>query len=191
MAPSQHLNQCSHWWGFVAFTWEHIHAALATILYYEFENYTFETTTTSPRDQRVTGKGCIRRLWKFLRNTHPGMAKVGVRTASLMAVCGLPQGVLLSVIIAKLRLHLGLYSLPGKTCHCKILENLEAMRFVLIWSLWNLAITAAVLLPTCLSNFRAIRSLWIHISHIQDFMRFDIINLMINSSRLSDTYMCQ
>ena len=52
----------------------------------------------------------------------------------------------------------GLYSLRGKTCCCKISWSLEAARLnvMMIVSLWNLTGISAVLLPKCLSNFRAI-----------------------------------
>ena len=44
-------------WGSVAFTWKQIHSewpsVQATILYNEFENYTFKITATSPRSQWV------------------------------------------------------------------------------------------------------------------------------------------
>ena len=69
---------------------------------------------------------------------------------------------------------LGLYSLSGKTSYRKISWSLEAARFgfKLFQSLWNLAGTSAALLPRCLSNFRAIRTLQLPISRLRDFMRF-------------------
>ena len=39
-----------HQQGSVVFSWEHFHGE-CSILYYEFENYTFKVITTSPRDQ--------------------------------------------------------------------------------------------------------------------------------------------
>ena len=69
---------------------------------------------------------------------------------------------------------LGLYSLSGKTSYRKISWSLEAARFgfKLFQSLWNLAGTSAVLLPMCLSNFKAIRPLQHPISRLRDFTRF-------------------
>ena len=71
-------------------------------------------------------------------------------------------------------IHLGLYSLSGKTSYRKISWSLEAARFgfKLFQSLWNLAGTSAALLPRCLSNFRAIRPLQRPISRLRDFTRF-------------------
>ena len=68
----------------------------------------------------------------------------------------------------------GLYSLSGKTSYRKISWSLEAARFgfKLFQSLWNLAGTSAALLPSCLSNFRAIRPLQHPISRLRDFTRF-------------------
>ena len=55
----------------------------------------------------------------------------------------------------------GLYSLSGRMSCRKISWSLESarFRFRLLQSPWNLAGTSAALLPKCLSNFRAIRSL--------------------------------
>ena len=60
-----------------------------------------------------------------------------------------------------------------KTSYCKISQSLEAARFVfrIVRSLWNLTDTSAALLPTCLSNFRAIRKFNLPISRIRDFTR--------------------
>ena len=54
-----------------------------------------------------------------------------------------------------------LYSLSRLTSYRKILWSLKASRFMFrpFQSLWNLTGTSAALLPRCLSNFRAIRSL--------------------------------
>ena len=56
-------------------------------------------------------------------------------------------------------IHLGLYSLSGKTSYGKISGSLEAARFGfrLFQSLWNLTGTSAAVLPRCLLNFRALR----------------------------------
>ena len=69
---------------------------------------------------------------------------------------------------------LGLYSLSGKTYYRKISWSLDAASFgfKLSQSLWFLAGTSAVLLPRCLSNFRAIRPLQHPISRLRDFTRF-------------------
>ena len=69
---------------------------------------------------------------------------------------------------------LGLYSLSGKTSYRKFSWSIEAARFWfrLLQSLWNLTDTSAARLPRCLSNFRAIRSLWHPISRLRDFTRF-------------------
>ena len=71
-------------------------------------------------------------------------------------------------------MHLGLYSLSGRTSYGKISRILEAARFGFkhLSSLWNLTGTSAAPLPRCLLNFRAIRSLWHPISRIRDFARF-------------------
>ena len=68
----------------------------------------------------------------------------------------------------------GLYSLSCKTSYRKISWSLEAARFgfKLFQMLWYLAGTSAALLPRCLSNFRAIRSLQHPISQLRDFTRF-------------------
>ena len=60
-----------------------------------------------------------------------------------------------------------------KTSYCKISQSLEAARFVfrIVRSLWNLTDTSAALLPTSLSNFRAIRKFNQPISRIRDFTR--------------------
>ena len=77
-------------------------------------------------------------------------------------------------ILMDTHIHLGLYSLSGKTSYHKISWSLEAARFgfELFQSLWNLAGTSAALLPRCLSNFRAIRLLQHPISRLRDFTRF-------------------
>ena len=69
---------------------------------------------------------------------------------------------------------LGLYSLSERTSYRKIPWSLKAARFGvrLFQSLWNLIGTSARVLPTKLSNFRSIRSLWNPISRLQDFARF-------------------
>ena len=56
----------------------------------------------------------------------------------------------------------GLYSLRGKTSYCQISRSLEAARLdvIIILSLWNVTGISAVLLPRCLSNFRAIGKVW-------------------------------
>ena len=68
---------------------------------------------------------------------------------------------------------MGLYSLSGRTSYRKISWSLEAARlgFRLFQSLWILTGTSAATLARCLSNFRAIRSLWHPIS-LRDFARF-------------------
>ena len=52
----------------------------------------------------------------------------------------------------------GLYSLSGRTSHCKISWSLEPARLhvKIIVLLWNSTGISAVLLPRCLSNFRTI-----------------------------------
>ena len=51
----------------------------------------------------------------------------------------------------------GIYSMSGKTSYRRISWSLEAVRLtVIITILWNLTVTSAALLPTCLSNSRAI-----------------------------------
>ena len=69
---------------------------------------------------------------------------------------------------------LGLSSLSGRTYYHKISWSLEAASFGfrLFQSLWNLTGTSAAVLPMCLSNFRAIRSIQHPISRLRDFARF-------------------
>ena len=56
--------------------------------------------------------------------------------------------------------HKGPVAISLKTSYCKILQSLEAARFVfrIVRLLWNLTGTSATLLPMCLSNFKAIRT---------------------------------
>ena len=67
-----------------------------------------------------------------------------------------------------------LYSLSRRTSYRKISRNLEAVTFgfKLFQSLWNLTDISAALLPRCLSNFRAIRSMQLPISRLRDSVRF-------------------
>ena len=68
---------------------------------------------------------------------------------------------------------LGPVSIFDKTSYCKITQSLEAVRLVfrIIRSLWNLTGASAAVLPRCLSNFKAIRSLRLPISQFRDFTR--------------------
>ena len=68
---------------------------------------------------------------------------------------------------------LGLYSLSDKASYRQISWSLEAARLdvIMIVSLWNLTGILAALLPTCLSNFRAIRKVYTLISCLRDFTR--------------------
>ena len=67
-----------------------------------------------------------------------------------------------------------LCSLSGKTSYRKILWSREAVKFGvrLFQSLWNLTDTSAAALPRCLSNFRALRSLYHPISRLRGFTSF-------------------
>ena len=64
---------------------------------------------------------------------------------------------------------------PEKTSHGKISWSLEAARFVfrIVRSLWNLTGTSTVLLPMCLSNFKAIRQFKVPFSWLRNFTRSD------------------
>ena len=68
---------------------------------------------------------------------------------------------------------LGLYSPSGRTSYRKISRSLEAARFgfKLFQVLWNWTGTSTTVLPRCLSNFRAMRSLKHPISRLRDFAR--------------------
>ena len=68
----------------------------------------------------------------------------------------------------------GLYSWSSKTSYRQISRSLEAARFgfKLFYSLWNLIGTSVAPQPRCLSNCRAIRSLWHPISRLRDFASF-------------------
>ena len=78
--------------------------------------------------------------WSVLIDQWPSAAKWGLR---------------------KLKPHadLGPVSISDKTSYCKISQSLEATRFVfrIVRSFWNLTGTSAAVLPTWLSNFKAIR----------------------------------
>ena len=65
----------------------------------------------------------------------------------------------------------GPVSISEKTSYRKILQSLEAARFVfrIVRSLWNLTGTLAALLLMCLSNFKAIRRFKVPISRLRDF----------------------
>ena len=68
---------------------------------------------------------------------------------------------------------LGLYSLSGKTSYRQISWSLEAARLcvIMIVSHWNLTGISAALLPSCLSNCRAIEKVYSRISRLRDFTR--------------------
>ena len=82
--------------------------------------------------------------------------------------------------------HLGLSSLSGKTSYRKTSWSIEAARcgFRLSQLLWNLTATsAAAVLPRCLSNLRAIRSLLLPISWLRDFKKFGSETFWCHGSR--------
>ena len=70
-------------------------------------------------------------------------------------------------------LHLGLYSLSGKTSYWQISWSLEATRLdvIMVVSLSNLTGTSAAALLVCLLNFRAIGKVQTRISWLRDFTR--------------------
>ena len=74
----------------------------------------------------------------------------------------------------------GLYSLSRRTSYHEISGSLEAARFGFRFfqSLRNLTGTSAATLQRCLSNSRAIRSLWHPISRLRDFTRLGGIRLV-------------
>ena len=69
----------------------------------------------------------------------------------------------------------GLYSLTRRTSYGTISWSLKSARFgyILFRSHWNLTGTSAAALPTCLSYFIALRSLWHPISRLEGFTRFN------------------
>ena len=68
---------------------------------------------------------------------------------------------------------MGPVSTSDKTSYRKISWSLEAARFVskIVRSLWNLTGTSAAVLPTCQSNFKAMRWFKLPISQLRDFAR--------------------
>ena len=108
--------------------------------------------------------------------TDPVIYQAGCNGLALNRLANSSLGISCYLIICcwPFGVHLGLYSLSGKTSYRKISWSLEAARFgfKLFQSLWNLAGTSAALLPRCLSNFRAIRPLQHPISWLRDFTRF-------------------
>ena len=74
---------------------------------------------------------------------------------------------------SRLSITLGLYSLSGKTSYRQISWSLEAARLcvIMIVSHWNLTGISAALLPSCLSNCRAIEKVYSRISRLRDFTR--------------------
>ena len=69
---------------------------------------------------------------------------------------------------------LGLYSLSRKMSYRQISSSLEAARLdvIIVISLGNSTGISTVLLPKCLSNFRAIGKDYTRISRLRDFTRF-------------------
>ena len=69
--------------------------------------------------------------------------------------------------------NLDLYLLSGKTSYQQNMWSFKAMRLdvIMIISLWYLTGISAVLLPKCLSNFKAIGNGLNRISRLQDFTR--------------------